>query len=63
LAENRGRVFSRDQLLDGVWKGESFVVDRTVDVHVRSIRQKLGRHRDLLETVRGAGYRFSDREK
>lgn len=62
LVENRGRVFSRDQLLDGVWKGEGFVVDRTVDVHVRSIRQKLGKHREMLETVRGAGYRFSDRE-
>lgn len=62
LVENRGRVFSRDQLLSGVWKGEGFVVDRTVDVHVRSIRQKLGRHRDLLETVRGSGYRFSDKE-
>ena len=60
LVENKGRVFSREQLLNGVWKGESFVVDRTVDVHVRSIRAKLGRHRELLETVRGSGYRFSD---
>lgn len=62
LAENKGRVFSRDQLLNGVWKGESFVVDRTVDVHIRSIRQKLGKYRDILETVRGAGYRFTDKE-
>lgn len=62
LAEHRGRVFSRDQLLSGVWKGESFVVDRTVDVHMRSIRQKLGKYRELLETVRGAGYRFSDKQ-
>lgn len=60
LMENRGKVFSRDQLLSSVWNGEAFVVDRTVDVHVRSIRQKLGKHRDLLETVRGSGYRFTD---
>lgn len=60
LMENRGRVFSRDQLLSGVWKGEAFVVDRTVDVHVRSIRRKLGKYRGLVETVRGSGYRFAD---
>ena len=58
LMENRGKVFSRDQLLSHVWEGEAFVVDRTVDVHMRSIRQKLGKHRDLIETVRGSGYRF-----
>ncbi len=60
LMENRGRVFSREQLLDSVWEGEAFVVDRTVDVHMRSIRQKLGKHRDLIQTVRGSGYRFSE---
>ncbi len=58
LMENRGKVFSRDQLLSSVWEGQAFVVDRTVDVHMRSIRQKLGKHRDLIETVRGSGYRF-----
>lgn len=57
---NRGKVFSRDQLLSGVWEGEAFVVDRTVDVHVKSLRAKLGKHRDLIETVRGSGYRFAD---
>lgn len=58
LMQNPGKVFSRDQLLSGAWKGETFIVDRTVDVHVRSIRQKLGKHRDAIETVRGTGYRF-----
>ena len=58
LMENSGKVFSREQLLNSVWDGEAFVVDRTVDVHVRSIRHKLGKHRDMLETVRGSGYRF-----
>lgn len=62
LIENRGRVFSREQLLDRVWEGEGFVVDRTVDVHMRSIRHKLGKYRDLIETVRGSGYRFSESE-
>ena len=63
LMENRGKVFSRDQLLSSVWPGQAFVVDRTVDVHMRSIRQKLGKHRDLIETVRGSGYRFVDSEE
>lgn len=58
LMQNPGKVFSRDQLLSGAWKGETFIVDRTVDVHVRSIRQKLGKYRDAIETVRGTGYRF-----
>ncbi len=60
LMANPGRVFSRDELLDGAWKGEAFVTDRTVDVHMRSIRQKLGRSRDMVETVRGSGYRFAE---
>ncbi|HTL71421.1 MAG TPA: response regulator transcription factor [Candidatus Eisenbacteria bacterium] len=62
LMENRGKVFSRDKLLSGAWEGEAFVVDRTVDVHVRSIRRKLGKHRDYIETVRGTGYRFAEVE-
>ena len=58
LMENPGKVFSREKLLSGAWEGEAFVVDRTVDVHVRSIRQKLDKYRDKVETVRGTGYRF-----
>jgi len=60
LAQNRGRVFTRDQILDKAWKEESFVVDRTVDVHVRRLRQKLGQASQFIETVRGVGYRFKD---
>ena len=56
--EHPGRVFSREQLLDAVWGRNIYVEARTVDVHVRSIRSKLGEHSDLLETVRGIGYRF-----
>lgn len=62
LMVNRGKVYSREQLLNGVWDGEAFVVDRTVDVHVRSIRQKLGKYRDWIETVRGTGYRFLEHD-
>jgi len=60
LVQNRGRVFTRDQLLDKAWKEGSFVVDRTVDVHIRRLRQKLGQAFHLIETIRGVGYRFKD---
>ena len=40
----------------------AIVIDRNIDVHVRSIRKKLGAHRDLIETIRGVGYRFRDAE-
>ncbi len=60
LAQNRGRVYTRDQLLDQAWKGESFVVDRTVDVHIRRLRQKLCQGSQLIETIRGVGYKFKD---
>lgn len=63
LMENRGKVYARDRILDHVWKGESFVVDRSVDVHVKSIRGKLGKYRDFIETVRGSGYRFIEEDK
>lgn len=56
LASNPGRVFSRQQLLDEIWGPDVFVVDRTVDVHVRKVREKIGE--SLIETVKGVGYRF-----
>ncbi len=59
LAENRGRVLSREQLLEKVWGGEYFGEMRVVDVHLGHLRQKLGRD-DLIATVRGVGYRFED---
>ena len=59
LAENRGRVLSREQLLEKVWGGEYFGDMRVVDVHLGHVRQKLGRE-DLIATVRGVGYRFED---
>jgi two-component system alkaline phosphatase synthesis response regulator PhoP len=59
LVENRGRVLSREQLLEKVWGGEYFGEQRVVDVHLGHVRQKLGRE-DLITTVRGVGYRFDD---
>jgi two-component system alkaline phosphatase synthesis response regulator PhoP len=58
LAENHGRVLSREQLLEKLWGGEYFGDLRVVDVHLGHIRRKLGR--DLIATVRGVGYRFVD---
>ncbi len=59
LAENHGRVLSREQLLEKVWGGEYFGEMRVVDVHLGHVRQKLGND-DFITTVRGVGYRFDD---
>lgn len=59
LAENHGRVLSREQLLERVWGGAYFGEMRVVDVHLGHVRQKLG-NPDLITTVRGVGYRFDD---
>lgn len=60
LMKNKGKVFSRDELLQKVWgydfKGES----RTVDVHIRTLRSKLGTGGELIETIRGVGYKIGD---
>ncbi len=64
LLERKGRVFSRDQILDAVWKGESFVEPRTVDVHIRRLRAELEKAggQGYIQTVRGVGYSFRERE-
>ena len=59
LAENRGRVMTREQLLEKVWGGSYFGEMRVVDVHLGHVRQKLGGG-DFVATVRGVGYRFED---
>jgi len=58
LHERRDRVQSRERLLDDVWGIEAEVFTRTVDTHVKRLRQKLGSAGDYIETVRGVGYRF-----
>jgi two-component system phosphate regulon response regulator PhoB len=58
LAQRRGRVQSRDQLLRDVWEYNSLIDTRTVDTHMRRLREKLGPAAKYLDTVRGVGYRF-----
>jgi two-component system phosphate regulon response regulator PhoB len=58
LAERAGRVQSRDQLLQDVWKYDNAIETRTVDTHMRRLREKLGLASKHLDTVRGVGYRF-----
>lgn len=58
LARNRGRVMTREVLLNVVWGEDVRVVDRTVDVHISKIREKLGPYGDYIETVKGVGYRI-----
>ncbi len=63
LVERRGRVQSRPQLLETVWEAQPDIQTRTVDMHVQRLRSKLGEAGDLIETVRGFGYRFKGSEK
>ncbi len=58
LMENQGFVFSREKLLSKIWGFDYYGETRTVDVHIRSLRQKLGPAGDIIETVRGVGYRI-----
>ena len=60
LLERRGRVQSRDRLLNDVWGYESVIDTRTVDTHIRRVREKLGACADCIETVRGFGYRIGE---
>lgn len=60
LAERRGRVQSREQLLQDVWQYDNLIDTRTVDTHIRRLREKLGRAARFLDTVRGVGYRFGE---
>lgn len=58
LAQRRGRVQTRDQLLQDVWEYDAVIDTRTVDTHMRRLREKLGTAARFLDTVRGVGYRF-----
>jgi DNA-binding response OmpR family regulator len=60
LLQRRGRVQARDRLLNDVWGYESVIDTRTVDTHVRRLREKLGKAGDAIETVRSFGYRFRE---
>lgn len=58
LLTNRGKVLTRNQLLDDIHNDDAFVVDRNIDVHIAALRKKLGPNFRWIETVRGVGYRF-----
>lgn len=58
LAQNAGKVFSRDDLLQNIWGTDVYVLARTVDVHIRKVREKIGD--DYIVTVKGVGYKFED---
>jgi len=60
LAERRGWVFSRDEILSRLWGDEKSVLDRTIDVHITNLRKKLGKAGGLIENVRGVGYKLRD---
>ncbi len=60
LLSNRGKVYSREILLNRIWGENIYVVDRTVDVHVAKVREKLGDYAEYIETIKGLGYRFKD---
>ena len=62
LASTPGKVLTRDFLLDRIWGYEFYGETRTVDVHIRHIRQKLGDDAHYIETIRGVGYKFNDRQ-
>lgn len=59
LLQNRGKVMTREQLLDSVWKIDADIESRTVDVHIKTLRQKLESAGELIETIRGVGYKVN----
>ena len=56
--KNRGNVLTRELLLESVWDLSSDIESRTVDVHIRTLRAKLGKYEKTIETIRGVGYKF-----
>lgn len=63
LIENKNIAISREQLLSKIWGYDFFGDDRTIDTHIKMLRNNLGRYRDLIITIRGLGYKFSDEEE
>jgi len=60
LCERKGMVFSRDQILDRLWGNEKAVLDRTIDVHIKHIREKLGTAGKYIRNLRGIGYKIEE---
>lgn len=60
LLQNKGKVLSRQQILDYIWGFETFNYDRTIDSHIKGIRKKIGKYSDNIKTIRGVGYKFDE---
>ncbi|RMF43604.1 MAG: response regulator [Planctomycetota bacterium] len=60
LMADPGRAFDRNELIEAALGGDTVILERTIDVHIRALRKKLGPHAHLIETVRGVGYRFKE---
>jgi len=60
LASKKGRVFTRDQILDHLWGHDKIVLDRTVDVHIKNLREKLGSASRFIQNIRGVGYKVEE---
>lgn len=60
LCENPGKILTRSAILQHVWGSDIYVVDRTIDVHIRKIREKLGAQAEMIETIKGVGYRMKN---
>ena len=60
LIRNPGRAFDRSELIESALGGDTLVLERTIDVHIRSLRKKMGDQADYVQTVRGVGYRFRE---
>jgi len=60
LCSRKGRVYSREEILNYLWKNEKIVIDRTVDVHIRNLREKLGKASRYLVNIRGVGYKIEE---
>ena len=60
LASKKGWVFTRDKILDHLWGDEKLVLDRTIDVHVKNLREKLGKAKNMIKNVRGIGYKVEE---
>jgi two-component system phosphate regulon response regulator PhoB/two-component system alkaline phosphatase synthesis response regulator PhoP len=60
LASRKGRVFTREQILDHLWGHEKIVLDRTIDVHIKNLREKLGKAARFIKNIRGIGYKLEE---
>ncbi len=60
LAGRKSWVFTRNQILNFLWSDEKYVLDRTVDVHIRNLREKLGEAAKFIKSVRGIGYKIEE---